>query len=229
VEELPNHLTTLLSRTEVGLFVDVGAHIGEFALMVRSLGYTGQILSFEPVSENYSRLTAVAASDDRWATQKLALGSKPASMTINVTAQTTLSSFLPFNSAGRSMFGEKTEIKGTETVEVDTLDHVLSDLAYDEVDGIFLKMDTQGYDLEVLEGSADTLPRIKVLQSEVSVQPIYDGMVHWTDAIATYEELGFEVTGLFPVHREEMRVVEFDCVMARPGVIVGAERHHRAF
>jgi FkbM family methyltransferase len=216
VEELPNHLARILSSRPFELVVDVGAHVGQFGMLMRSLGYTGDILSFEPVSATFSRLSAAAAFDKQWVTQKVALGSEPGSMAINITARTTFSSFLPINSTGRSAFGEMVAIKDTETVDVKTLDRVLAELSYDGARNIFLKLDTQGYDQEVIEGSAKTLPVVTALLSEVSVRPIYDGMVHWTDAISAYERLGFEVTGLFPVIRDSaMRVVEFDCVMTR--------------
>ncbi len=79
----------------------------------------------------------------------------------------------------------------------------------------YLKMDTQGFDLEVVRGATETLRVVPVLQTEVSVRPLYAGMPDYITSIRTLEERGFELSGLFPVvYDTSFRVVEFDCVMA---------------
>ena len=81
---------------------------------------------------------------------------------------------------------------------------------------IFLKLDTQGFDLNVLDGVGAHAGRILALQSEIAVKPIYDGMTGYMHAIAAMNGRGFELTGLFPVLRDrQLRIVEFDCVMVR--------------
>ena len=62
------------------------------------------------------------------------------------------------------------------------------------------------------------------LQSEISVIPLYDGMPHYTESLMRYEQFGFELTNLFVVSRtRDGRVVEYDCVMARPGELRAAD------
>jgi hypothetical protein len=91
-------------------------------------------------------------------------------------------------------------------------------------DRVFLKLDTQGWDLQVVAGAAQSLGRILGLQTELSVKPIYEGITRWQEALARMTGLGFELTGLFPVTRDRrFRVVELDCVMARPDE-VGPDR-----
>jgi hypothetical protein len=81
---------------------------------------------------------------------------------------------------------------------------------------IFLKMDTQGWDLNVLAGATGILDRILALQSEISVKHIYDGMTDYTDSIAAMSGMGFDPVALIPVSREfGLRVIEFDCLMVR--------------
>jgi hypothetical protein len=106
-----------------------------------------------------------------------------------------------------------------ETVAMSTLDalfeEVTSGLAEPRV---FLKTDTQGYDLEVFRGLGRAAPWIAGLQTEVALRPIYSGMVRYLDALAELEQAGFGVTGMFPVNRDvEHLVIEFDCVMRRRG------------
>lgn len=80
---------------------------------------------------------------------------------------------------------------------------------------MYLKMDTQGYDLEVLKGLGSMHEFIFALQSEISVIPIYQNMPHLTDSISFLEKAGFEIAGMYPVNQEKstLRMVEFDVLM----------------
>jgi hypothetical protein len=83
---------------------------------------------------------------------------------------------------------------------------------------IFLKLDTQGYDLRVIEGAGAKLAQIQALQTEVVVKSIYQGMVDYLEALKILQNNGFELTGMFPVtrdDRDQLRVVEMDAVMCR--------------
>jgi hypothetical protein len=103
-----------------------------------------------------------------------------------------------------------------EVVSVRRLDEVLEEVVQDfNSKRIFLKMDTQGYDLEVFKGLGNKLKYVVAIQSEVSVIPIYKEVPHWTDCISFYERAGFGVTSLFPVTIDSCRVIEFDCLMVR--------------
>jgi hypothetical protein len=77
-------------------------------------------------------------------------------------------------------------------------------------------MDTQGYDLEVLEGATGCLSSVLGLQSEIALKPIYEGMPDYLTALAKYNSLGFGITSTVPVSRDkDMTVIEFDCLMVR--------------
>ena len=102
-----------------------------------------------------------------------------------------------------------------ETVAVRTLDVVLpvlqERLGFDRP---YLKLDTQGFDIEVLQGGRDSLAAVRALQTEASVIGIYKGMPGYVDTIRYLDERGFDITGLYPVSRDSsLRLVEFDCVM----------------
>jgi hypothetical protein len=78
----------------------------------------------------------------------------------------------------------------------------------------YLKLDTQGFDIEVLQGSRDSLGAVRALQTEASVIGIYKGMPGYVEIIRYLDEHGFDITGFYPVSRDSsLRLVEFDCVM----------------
>lgn len=199
----------------VDLVLDVGANTGQFAHDLRTF-YKGDLISFEPVPSAFHQLATAASRDPRWKVHQFALGSQSATQTMNVCRRTELSSLLKTNQYCTGRFGENAAPTGQEVVSVRRLDDALDELVPDCARRrIFLKMDTQGYDLEVFKGLGDKLQHVVAIQSEVSLIPIYEGMPHWTDSISSYEKAGFGVAGLFPVTFDGCRVIEFDCLLVR--------------
>ena len=112
-----------------------------------------------------------------------------------------------------------TRLRSLTPSQVRRLDGLLPELLEGLDEGrVFLKMDTQGYDLEVFAGAEGVLDRVVALQSELACVPIYDGMTRLPEQWATYEAAGFESAGVFPVsfHKDTVRAIEYDVVMVRP-------------
>jgi hypothetical protein len=82
---------------------------------------------------------------------------------------------------------------------------------------VYLKLDTQGWDLEVLSGATGCLERIVAAQSEMPIRPIYEGMPTASEAIGAFSASGFDVVGMFPLNPlpGDRALNEFDCVMIR--------------
>ena len=78
-------------------------------------------------------------------------------------------------------------------------------------------MDTQGYDTAVFAGLGDRGMDVVAMQSELAFVPMYEGMPRACEALAAYEQAGFEVSAIYPVRREyrTARVIECDCIMVR--------------
>ncbi|MCB0012153.1 MAG: FkbM family methyltransferase [Anaerolineales bacterium] len=207
-------LRDILQAYSIDCVLDVGANTGQFARNLRRVGYQGHICSFEPVKEAYTFLSASFREDARWAGYNYALGSENTQRTFHVTVESTaMSSFLQPQDAGWKLREAVVEIKRLDGVFQDVV--VATGLKHPRV---FLKMDTQGYDLEVFNGAGHCLDLILGLQSEVSVKPVYEGMPHYLDSIRTFEDHGFELHGLAEVFRHPLRnhLIEMNCVMMRP-------------
>jgi hypothetical protein len=122
------------------------------------------------------------------------------------------------NEYGMSVFSDL-RIWRVEPVPMCRLDSILPDIAPDFRESrILLKMDTQGYDLEVFSGVGSVLPYVVALQSELPMLDIYHEMPSLANALAIYIDSGFRITGAFPVTVEKKSgsILEFDCVMTRP-------------
>ena len=82
----------------------------------------------------------------------------------------------------------------------------------------FLKVDTQGLDMEVIDGAVPVLDRVVALQTEMAVKHLYQSTPDWTDALQRLTGLGFVIAGMYPAGcaHDKLEVTEFDCVMMRP-------------
>jgi FkbM family methyltransferase len=209
------HLDTVLRLWEIECALDIGAHCGEFGHRLRTVGFEGRITSVEPVSRSFDLLAGTARSDSKWEVRNFALGSRNGQADINVTELAAFSSLLSPSSFGRTAYPDS-QASFLEQVEVHRLDDVWQDLAGD-AKRVFLKLDTQGYDLEVLKGASEHLSAVVAMQLELAFKPSYEGAPSFGDALDYVTDLGFEITGFFPVTRERFRLVEADCVLVRAG------------
>jgi FkbM family methyltransferase len=214
---LASHVAAIIEREQVDCVIDVGAHEGETGRRLRETGWTGPIVSFEPVAASFERLSLAAEGDPAWIVHHLALGRVAGTQRINLTTGTTFSSFLEPNATATELWPQWTETTADEEVDVARLDEVLaSAVGGFMADRIFLKLDTQGFDLEVLAGCAGILDRVVAIQSELSLQSIYEGAPTYLEALAAFRDAGFAVTGFYPVTRDpSWRIVEYDAVMIR--------------
>ena len=213
---LPGHLRSLLSRLKINCVIDVGANVGEYGLMLRRIGYEGRIVSIEPIREVFERLNATAAADPQWMTLNTACGSREETRAINVFAKSDLSSFLSPSPNMPTI--DPCSIERTETVNIKRLESLLDKMlsGIDEP-RVFLKMDCQGFDLEVLKGAGEGLAKVQGLQSEVSAIPLYVGVPDYLEFLSYCRNLEFEPTAFFPVVNSPVsgHLVECDVVLIR--------------
>ena len=181
----------LLTEHGVDLVLDVGAARGGYAQELREFGYRGRIVSFEPIAAAYTDLKAASAGDPDWACVHSALGGTAGKQTINIASNSDSSSLLPMSDEHRSA-APQVDYVGTEEISVARLDDVAPEhLA--PASRPFLKIDTQGFEREVLAGGAETLPKCVGLQLELSFVPLYSGGMLVDEAISFAYDHGFRM------------------------------------
>lgn len=221
--EFAAHLRQVFDRYDIGCVVDVGANTGQYGRFLRDeVGFGGFILSIEPIPECWSALHRTAAGDAAWLTLNCALGAEDAEAEFNVMADSMFSSFLEPDNARVPGMAAANRVRDRIPVAVRRLDTVLAEIERERrLPPLYLKLDTQGFDLEVLKGGGSALDRVSALQTELSVMPIYQGMPDWQTAIAMLGQYGFAPSGLWAVNRDPaLQAIEFDCVMVRPALPV---------
>lgn len=210
------HLVGMLARHGVTQVLDVGANSGQYAGYLRTAGYQGTILSFEPLTEAHAALTANAADDPSWhIAPRMALGAAPGVAEIHISAERDMSSLLPFTAAA-AQFTPSSAAVGTESVSVSTLDQVWTRVA-DPAAPSFLKIDTQGYEEAILDGGADCLAHVRGVQLELSMVPIYEGEANWRTLVDRMEQMGFVLSYMIAGYysRHIGRMLQFDGIFFR--------------
>jgi FkbM family methyltransferase len=185
-------VTEILRRNEFDLVFDVGANLGQFGEELRHLGFQGEVVSFEPLSAAYGPLCAKADKDSQWSVhERCALGAASGVTQIHIAGNLASSSVLPMNDAHRNA-APISKYTGVESVRIETLDAVAGPYLQSSRKP-FLKIDTQGYELEVLRGAEQTLNQICGLLLEMSLVELYDGQVLWLDLMQWLKDRGFEL------------------------------------
>lgn len=211
-------LAQLLDRHAIGLVIDVGANEGQYGEQLRRHGYKGRILSFEPGVNAHRTLTRRAEADSRWdVAPRMALGATPERAQLNMSNRSDMNSLLPATDATREAF-PKLQATGEESVEVVRLDAVLDDLVAPAAgEGLFLKIDTQGYEERVLAGAENVMERISGLQVEMSFLPLYEGEADYLAILNRIHAFGFSphlmIGGYFS--RSMARQLQIDGVFFR--------------
>jgi FkbM family methyltransferase len=187
----------LMHHLGIDLVLDVGANQGQFGLGLRqALGYRGQIVSFEPLQAPFALLQQAAAGDADWQVMQVALGAAagPAAMFVAGNSESSsLLEMLPLHRAA----APASHCVGTESVALATLDTLLPQLRRG-ARHIWLKIDTQGYEHQVLQGAAGHLAQLQVVQLEMSLRPLYAGAPLLQQTQQLMGELGFRCVGLEP-------------------------------
>jgi hypothetical protein len=115
---------------------------------------------------------------------------------INIAGNSVSSSILPMLESHKAA-APASVYMGKETVAIQTLDAVAPQYLRN-AQAPFLKIDTQGFEWEVLNGARDTLPNIRGLLLELTLSPLYGGQHLWRETIERLEAEGFSLWALQP-------------------------------
>lgn len=213
-----DYLIRLFSEAEIDCVFDIGANEGQYAELIRALGYRGPIISFEPIPECAALLRKKAEKVENWLVEELALDATEQDTFFNIMNETQFSSIKkPVDPEVNADVGGN-KISRRIPVRTATLDNIFT--KYQQSIGFqrpFLKMDTQGNDNEVVRGGETCISNFVGLQSELAIKFIYEGQKDYRDQIQYYESLGFSLTALFPNNAGHFPwLLETDCIMINP-------------
>ena len=212
------NLARVLEHQEIDLVFDIGANLGQYARRLRRGGYEGRIVSFEPLSRAHAALEEAAADDRAWTVApRMAIGDSDRPVTINVSAESDMSSALDFTPEMARLLDSSAYV-GTEVASQARLDAVFARYAAPG-DRVMVKIDTQGTERRALDGARGVLAAIRVIQIELSVVAVYQGEPSYLEMIAHLDELGFAPVLFIPgyFNRRTARLIGMDGVFVRDG------------
>lgn len=209
----PNFLE-VIQANNVDIVLDVGANDGGYGRDLRDSGYTGRIHSFEPNPAAFQRLSASLAGDPNWSAVQYGVGDAAGLLSLNISQADVFSSFKTLNSFGQN--SNNAQVVDTVEAKIVRLDDYLKNNP--ELQGRpYLKIDTQGFEREVLEGLGDMFDKMVAIQVETSLVDSYVGETDWIESLIYMRDRGFEVATMIcnSTIPNRAKVREFDIVYVR--------------
>ena len=198
-----------------GTIVDVGANVGVFSVAAMEFFPGAKIEAFEPVPgcrEAFLRNVSRVGTPPRlW---PIALGRQRSRVKFHVNEHTPSSSVLPLLPEHEMEFQYARQTTPLD-VEVGTLDDLIPEIGPKRP--CLLKIDVQGYELEVLSGGLRFLESVDHVIVECSVRPLYEGAPFAEEVIVTLSKHGFSLTDIGGELRESVsrKALQFDLQFSR--------------
>lgn len=203
--------TRLFAKHGVTTVVDVGANTGQYGCELRKSGFSGRIVSFEPLSDAYAQLAKNVVGDPRWEAFNLGASDCARTARLNVASNSASSSLLAMTDTHLEA-APWSEFMSMEDVELVRLEHVI-----ELSDSTCLKLDVQGHELEALDGATALLKFVEVIEIECSIDELYAGQPVLVDVLNRLAKLGYRLKLLEPGFHDSRTgaILQFDGFFVR--------------
>lgn len=185
---------------DIRTIFDVGANIGQTALRFAKHFPLAKIHSFEPVNSVYQKLCAATRNNDNIKCYHLALSHVKEQVSIAVSED---DQFSVLNSLKSNLQNNSPKTK-QETIQTDTLDNFISENGISSID--LLKIDTEGYEIPVLNGAKNALEnnRVKLIYLEVGFSEENTRNTYFIEVLNKLSQHQFSLFGLYEVHHHDI-------------------------
>ena len=208
------HLAVLRSLLVDGI-IDVGANRGQFTLACRLALPNTPIVAFEPIPSEVATYRKVHGKVAIIRLVECALGEAAGAAILHLSKSADSSSLLPISRRQTELFRDTAEI-GVLTVPVERLDDVAALWAGRTRQ--LLKLDVQGFELNVLMGAVETLRLCAYVYVECSEVVLYDGQSLRADVVAFLKFHGFRELGSFNPYYHDGRLIQADYLFVADGL-----------
>ena len=161
---------------------------------MRELKYEGEIISFEPLSSAYSALKENSKNDTKWHVYNNAIGDQDGNTIINVAANSASSSMLDMLEQHK-LAAPNAHYVGQEETQIKKIDSIFHNIVNDD-DKVMLKIDTQGFEKNVIDGATYALSKIILIQLEMSLVPLYNQEILLPGMISYLESKNFQLISI---------------------------------
>jgi len=200
-----------LSERETVTIFDVGANIGQSVIRYRKAFPNSEIYSFEPYKEAFDVLCANNINDKKVHTFNIALSNNTGFQNFIVNKDSSSnSSFNSFNLDSRSIANnvhpKVSHNLSSVKVAIDTIDNIVKNIHCKKID--ILKIDTQGHELQVLDGASKTLALgiIDFISTEIIFDDIYSQSLSFWDIENRILKHGFRLYDICHIYKDLKRM-----------------------
>jgi len=181
-------LQRFMGGRSLGVLFDVGANVGQTLGHLLKYAPDAQIYSFEPTDGAYATLSAKFGGRKNVHLQKMALGSRPGTMALQVRANSELNTLVPSDDAAGGR---------TQTTEVSTVDEIVARHGIGHLD--LLKLDVQGWEMEVVRGANRLIAdhNLIFVLAEMTFRSDQNEMQQFTELHDHLEAQGFVLSGMY--------------------------------
>lgn len=193
---------------------DVGANRGQSVDYFVRMWNQAEIYAFEPSPKVFGQLAKLHGQTANVHLENSGLGSQEGTLILQENSSSDMSSFLKLGTKGWG------SVIGQTEVNVTTLDCYLHDHGIDQVD--LLKIDTQGFDFEVLKGAEKTISKkaISVIKMEAVFESLYEATPSWMEPIRFLEDYGYRMMGIYDFfYRRSPNPIQADMVMVEESLL----------
>ena len=200
--DLEDLLKTKINENPI--IFDVGGNKGQSVTKYKKIFKNPIIHTFEPIKSQFNIINEKFKNDKNVKLNNYALGEIVGEKDFNISAQTGASSFNKINQNSKWIEVRSKEYKttinkfvSTTKVKIFTLDDYFLNNNIDKID--LLKIDTQGYEDKVLQGSINTLKKnkIKAVVTELMFDNVYDKYLTFSDIEKFLLPNNFRMVGIY--------------------------------
>jgi FkbM family methyltransferase len=205
-----------LINGDVKTVIDIGANVGEFTTIFAEVFPDARIYAFEPLPDCFAQLSKVARRyQGRVKEFDIALGAQQGSFEFHRSAWAPASSFREMNKLHKLNYPHSAGSK-TVKVNLETLDKIFSNI--DLKKNVFIKMDVQGFEDEVIKGGYDVINRAQILVIECSLQQTYVDEPMFDGIYQLLHPMGFEYRGALKqsIRNDDQSFLQADCIFIKP-------------
>ncbi|MEO4007220.1 FkbM family methyltransferase [Flavobacterium sp. CAU 1735] len=175
--------------------IDVGANSGQFSKVANHFYPNASIDSFEPLPNLYPKIEEMFKKNEKIRTHNMALGNENGSIKFNRHKYGHISSILDL-SAENVHYPKGENALDQIDVEIKTLDGIFAAELNNKNQTTLLKLDVQGYELEVLRGGTESIKNIDYIVIEANLEQLYKNQPTFTEVNTFLNERSFELAGM---------------------------------
>jgi FkbM family methyltransferase len=210
----------IFNHLKITTIFDVGANIGQYRNFLRKIGYKNKIVSIEPMSKEHRLISEASKTDKNWiVAPRCGLGDSNKKESINISENSYSSSILNMLSK-HELAAPNSKYIDSEQIDIKTFNDIFD--RYKTPGGIyFLKIDTQGYELEVLKGASVALNSISAVKIELSIVELYENSETYEFYLNYFRDLGYELWDIEPGFRNfnTSQMLQFDAIFVNKKIV----------